>query len=65
LNVVARYREPSTRKSLFELFATLVPVIALWLMAWMALSISGWLDIAHPARSPQDRNPDFSKFSCP
>jgi omega-6 fatty acid desaturase (delta-12 desaturase) len=43
LTVLARYREPSTRRSLWELVATLVPFFALWALAWMALSVSPWL----------------------
>ncbi len=43
LAVLARYREPSTRRSLWELAATLVPFFALWALAWMALSVSPWL----------------------
>ena len=43
LTVLARYREPSTRRSLLELAATLVPFFALWVLAWMALSVSAWL----------------------
>ncbi|GGE08221.1 omega-6 fatty acid desaturase (delta-12 desaturase) [Gemmobacter megaterium] len=46
LSILARYREPSTRRSLFELAATLAPFIALWALAWMALSISPWLTLA-------------------
>ena len=43
LSVLARYREPSTRRSIFELAATLLPFFALWVLAWIALSISPWL----------------------
>lgn len=46
LTVLARYREPSTRRSLLELAATVVPFFALWVLAWMALSVSGWLALA-------------------
>jgi len=46
LSVLARYREPSTRRSLFELAATLVPYLALWALAWAALSVSPWLALA-------------------
>ena len=46
LSILARYREPSTRRSLFELAATLAPFVALWVLAWMALSISPWLALA-------------------
>ena len=46
LTVLARYREPSTRRSLLELMVTLVPFFALWVLAWMALSVSAWLALA-------------------
>lgn len=46
LSILARYREPSTRRSLFELAATLAPFLALWALAWMALSVSAWLALA-------------------
>lgn len=46
LSVLARYREPSTLRSLFELAATLIPFVALWVLAWMALSVSPWLAVA-------------------
>lgn len=40
LSVLARYREPSTSRSMFELAATLIPFIALWTLAWISMSIS-------------------------
>ncbi|ATX64976.1 fatty acid desaturase [Roseinatronobacter bogoriensis] len=43
LSTLARYRDPTTFRSVFELAATLVPFFALWALAWMALSISPWL----------------------
>ena len=46
LTILARYREPSTRRSLWELAATVVPFVALWALAWMALSVSPWLALA-------------------
>ena len=46
LSILARYREPSIRRSLFELTATLVPFFALWALAWMALSFSAWAALA-------------------
>lgn len=46
LSVLARYREPSTRRSVFELAVTLVPFLGLWALAWMALSVSPWLTLA-------------------
>lgn len=45
LSVLARYREPSNRRSLFELAVTLLPFITLWVLAWLALSISPWLTV--------------------
>jgi omega-6 fatty acid desaturase (delta-12 desaturase) len=46
LSTLARYRDPTTFRSVFELAATLVPFFALWALAWMALSISPWLALA-------------------
>ncbi|MBL9062776.1 fatty acid desaturase [Tabrizicola sp.] len=46
LTILARYREPSTKRSLLELAATLVPFCALWVLASMALSVSHWLALA-------------------
>jgi omega-6 fatty acid desaturase (delta-12 desaturase) len=46
LTILARYREPSTRRSLLELAVTLVPFFVLWALAWMALSVSAWLALA-------------------
>jgi len=43
LTTLARYRDPSTRRSLWELAATLLPFLALWVLAWMALAVSPWL----------------------
>ena len=37
---LARYREPSTWRSLFELAVTLVPFLFLWGLAWIALDVS-------------------------
>ncbi|MFN4058724.1 MAG: fatty acid desaturase family protein [Roseinatronobacter sp.] len=46
LSVLARYRDPSTKRSLFELGATLVPFLGLWALAWLALAVSPWLSVA-------------------
>ena len=43
---LARYREPSTFRSLFELLVTLVPFLLLWVLAWAALEVSPWLSLA-------------------
>lgn len=42
LSTLARYRDPMSARSLFELAATLVPFVALWVLAWAALSVSAW-----------------------
>ncbi len=44
--ILARYREPSVRRSVWELAATLIPFFALWALAWAALSVSLWLTLA-------------------
>lgn len=46
VQVLARYREPSTRRSVVELALTLVPFLLLWGLAWAALSVSYWLAFA-------------------
>lgn len=38
-----QYREPSFSRSIFELVVTLVPFVAIWALAWWALSVSVWL----------------------
>ncbi|ODT59852.1 MULTISPECIES: fatty acid desaturase [Paracoccus] len=43
LTTLARYRDPSTPRSLFELAVTLLPLMAVWALAWAALSVSAWL----------------------
>jgi omega-6 fatty acid desaturase (delta-12 desaturase) len=46
ITILARYRDPSTPRSLFELFVTLGPFLLLWGLAWWSLSISYWLALA-------------------
>lgn len=46
VKILAKYREPSTRRSVFELVVTLVPFFTLWALAWAALSVSYWLTVA-------------------
>lgn len=46
VQILAKYREPSTRRSVLELAATLVPFLALWALAWASLSVSYWLTFA-------------------
>ncbi|MFK7837721.1 MAG: fatty acid desaturase [Sulfitobacter sp.] len=46
VKVLSKYREPDTLRSSFELAVTLGPYIALWVLAWMSLSVSGWLTFA-------------------
>jgi omega-6 fatty acid desaturase (delta-12 desaturase) len=42
---LARYREPSTWRSVFELVVTIVPFVFLWAMAWVAMDVSPWLSL--------------------
>ncbi len=46
VKILSNYREPSALRSSFELAVTLGPFLALWALAWWALSISGWLALA-------------------
>jgi len=43
---LANYRDPNVAQSIFEIAATAVPFLALWALAWWALSISYWLALA-------------------
>ena len=45
VKILSSYREPSAGRSAFELAVTLGPFVALWVLAWWALSISGWLTV--------------------
>ena len=40
--VLARYREPSHARSLFEIAATLLPLGLLWTFSWMAIHLGCW-----------------------
>lgn len=46
IKVLSTYRDPSTWRSTFEVAVTIVPFVALWALAWWALSISAWLTLA-------------------
>ena len=41
--ILARYRQPSTGRSLVEIAITVVPLAALWVLAWATLDIGYWL----------------------
>jgi acyl-lipid omega-6 desaturase (Delta-12 desaturase) len=43
VQVLAKYREPSMRRSIVELAITLVPFFFLWALAWASLAVSYWL----------------------
>jgi len=43
VQILARYREPNHGRSALELALSFLPFVALWALAWWALSISGWL----------------------
>ncbi|MCZ7656658.1 MAG: fatty acid desaturase [Xanthobacteraceae bacterium] len=44
--ILTRYHEPAAARSVFELVVTLVPLVALWGLAWLALDVSYWLSLA-------------------
>ncbi|TDK50653.1 fatty acid desaturase [Antarcticimicrobium luteum] len=44
--ILAKYRAPILSRSIFEIIVTLVPFVAIWALAWWALSISPWLSLA-------------------
>ncbi len=41
--VLAPYRQPSNRRGLFEVVITVVPLVALWVLAWATLDVGYWL----------------------
>ena len=41
--LLARYRQPSTGRSLVEIAVTILPLVALWVLAWATLDIGYWL----------------------
>lgn len=43
--ILAKYREPSQLRSLFELGVTIIPFLLLWFTAWWTYSISYWLTL--------------------
>lgn len=45
VKVLAKYREPSTSRSIIELTITLVPFVTLWVLAWVSMSFSIWLSL--------------------
>ncbi len=46
VKVLAKYRDPSAGRSLFELGVTIGPFVLLWALAWWSLSVSYWLTLA-------------------
>lgn len=43
---LARYREPSTARSVFELMVTLVPFLSIWVLMWAAVDAGLWIGLA-------------------
>jgi omega-6 fatty acid desaturase (delta-12 desaturase) len=42
---LARYRQPSTGRSIVEIGITFAPLAALWALAWVTLSVGYWLSL--------------------
>ena len=51
IEILQRYRHPDPARSVFEVFITVVPFVALWAAAWASLYVGYWLTllIAVPA----------------
>ena len=51
MQVLTRYRQPSNGRGVFEIGITIIPLVALWLLAWLTLDLGYWLSllIAVPA----------------
>lgn len=41
--ILVRYHQPSRLRSIGEIALTVIPLVALWLLAWAALSVGVWL----------------------
>src|SRR3954452_22192498 len=46
---LARYRQPSTGRSIVEIGITFAPLVALWALAWATLSVGYWLSLPFAA----------------
>src|SRR5688572_9706179 len=44
-NILARYREPSSARSVLELAITAVPFVLIWIVMWAALEAGYWIAI--------------------
>jgi omega-6 fatty acid desaturase (delta-12 desaturase) len=40
--ILAQYREPDHTRSIFEIAVTLLPLVALWALAWAAIHVGYW-----------------------
>jgi omega-6 fatty acid desaturase (delta-12 desaturase) len=49
--ILARYRQPNNARSIVEIAITIVPLIVLWMLVWVAMDFGYWLSllIAVPA----------------
>jgi len=43
--ILARYRQPSNGRGIVEIGITLVPLVALWALAWATLDLGYWLSL--------------------
>lgn len=43
--ILAAYREPSSARSIGEIALTAIPLVLLWLAAWLALAVGYWLTL--------------------
>jgi acyl-lipid omega-6 desaturase (Delta-12 desaturase) len=44
--ILTRYRDPNVARSIAEIVVTALPLIAIWIAMWAALSVSVWLCLA-------------------
>ena len=43
--ILARYRQPNNGRSIVEIAITIVPLVALWVLAWISLDYGYWLSL--------------------
>lgn len=45
IKVLANYRDPDEKRSIFEVFVTVTAFVGLWTACWLSLSVSYWLTL--------------------
>src|SRR5258708_29726041 len=64
--ILAHYRQPSNGRGIVEIAITLVPLAALWALAWLTLDVGYWLALPFSLAPSAFLLPLFSiQHDCP